>query len=230
MVFPYKIKLLFRGILNKQDSRYLLRLILSPKSRVHQTSATTALNRYPDIFQAAQKLVMQPRARILSFGCSTGEEVLTLRQYFPNAIIVGSEVHESRLATCRALVVDKNITFIDSNSASLEKFGPYDAIFCMAVLQRQPHFVAKEKIKDIKFLYSFEKFDNQLIELDKFLCTGGILFIKHAHYRFCDSSVSERFEPVPAGNVEPINLSIFDKNSQIIEGNSYTDVAFRKLK
>jgi chemotaxis methyl-accepting protein methylase len=48
----------------------------------------TAPNRYPEIFAAAVAAAAAAR-RILSFGCSTGEECVSLAEYFPKAEIIG---------------------------------------------------------------------------------------------------------------------------------------------
>jgi len=63
--------------------------------------------------------------------------------------------------------------------------------FFMAVLQRVPQLVIDQSILNIGQLYSFQKFDDQLSELDEYLKLGGMLFIKHSHYRFCDATISK---------------------------------------
>ncbi|MEI4884199.1 class I SAM-dependent methyltransferase, partial [Klebsiella pneumoniae] len=80
----------------------------------------------------------QPEVRILSFGCSTGEEVLTLRRYFPHASIVGAELNRRSLTICERLNVDDRIQFTFSRHDLIARHGPFDAVFCMAVLQRGP--------------------------------------------------------------------------------------------
>lgn len=84
---------------------------------------------------------------------------MTLRRYFLTADIVGSEVHKNRLETCRALNLGKGVTFIDASRRSLTESGPFDAIFCMAVLQRIPHTVIDADIRHLQHLYPFEMFD-----------------------------------------------------------------------
>src|SRR5262249_37915409 len=60
--------------------------------RTHQAKSTTKLNRYPEIFAAATKAAPSAR-KILSFGCSTGEECVTLANYFPTAQIIGADIN-----------------------------------------------------------------------------------------------------------------------------------------
>ena len=82
-----------------------------------------------DYFDGKQDL------KILSYGCSTGEEVLTLRQYFPNAHIIGADINKHSLAICRKLPVDEKITFIYSTPSEIQKYGPFRCNFlhgCLA--------------------------------------------------------------------------------------------------
>ena len=60
-------------------------------SDTHQPANHTWSNRYPDLFSDAAKAIADP-VRILSYGCSTGEECWTLRHYFPNALGVGASI------------------------------------------------------------------------------------------------------------------------------------------
>ena len=69
----------------------------------HQISKHTEYNRYPNIFHFSSNLIKKddnPKQNndqiwILSFGCSYGHEVRTLRNiYFPSAFIVGVDIDE----------------------------------------------------------------------------------------------------------------------------------------
>lgn len=119
--------------------------------RLQQTTSMTAMNRYPTIFSGCRDYFeREDNIKILSYGCSTGEEVLTLRQYFPNATIVGAEINEHSLKICHSHKVDRKIKFIRSIPRHIEKEGPFDIVFCMAVLQRTPHQVTDQGIKNLK--------------------------------------------------------------------------------
>lgn len=103
---------------------------------IHQSAPFTCMDRYPVIFTACRDyFIGKQDLKILSFGCSTGEEVLTLRRYFPHARIVGAEINRHSLSLCKKLPVDEKIEFIYSSRREIQKHGKYDAIFCMAVLQ-----------------------------------------------------------------------------------------------
>lgn len=146
------------------DFRSILLLQLLNSKNVHQTTSITFMDRYPAIFSACREYFDGKQdLKILSYGCSTGEEVLTLRQYFPTVHIIGAEINKRSLALCRKRPVDEKTTFIYSTLKEIEKHGPYDAIFCMAVLQRKPYRIATKGIISLKKIYPFEMFERQII-------------------------------------------------------------------
>src|SRR5262245_36265351 len=79
-----------------------LRFRLRRPPRLFQNRSATAFNRYPLIFNYVQHAIGRSRPiRLLSFGCATGEEVETLRTYFPDATIKGIDINPFNIATCR---------------------------------------------------------------------------------------------------------------------------------
>jgi trans-aconitate methyltransferase len=91
------------------------------------------LNRYPEIFGAA--VAALPNAqKVLSFGCSTGEECVTLSSYFPGALIVGADINPMNLWKARKHRSDR-VRFTYASDRTLRRMGPFDAVFCMAVLR-----------------------------------------------------------------------------------------------
>ena len=103
----------------------------------HQGPNPRALNRYPEVFAAA---AAAPDARrILSFGCSTGEECVTLAEYFPKAEIVGADINPVILLQARKHRSDR-IRFVYASDRILSGLGGFDAIFCMAVLRSAGHY------------------------------------------------------------------------------------------
>ena len=167
------------------DSSYraVLFMQLFNSKNVHQTTPLTGMNRYPEIFSACQNYLKNKKnLKILSFGCSTGEEVLTLRQYFPDAEIVGVEINKRSLKICQKHAVDKRVRFLYSTEKNIRRYGPYDAIFCMAVLQRRPHDIAAKGIENLSKIYPFEKFEQQINQLDDHLNNEGLLILHMSPY------------------------------------------------
>jgi len=223
---PAPLKALVRT-LRQEEGRFLLHSYLRPD--VHQTTGLTSLDRYPETFAKVRLLLpANDTLRLLSFGCSTGEEVATLRRYFPEAALVGAEANRTRLRRCRQLGLDDRVHFIESRARAIEQHGPYDAIFAMAVLQKLPLLVHDRGVTDISRFYPFAKFDAQLSSFDRWLKPGGLIIIQNTQYRFCDSSIAAGYEVWGQDARLGAGMQQFDRRSQLIVGAKYPDIIFRK--
>lgn len=202
---------------------------LTAAAEIHQDVTFTLLDRYPGVFAAAQAAIGAEGAhRLLSFGCSSGEEVLTLRAYFPHASVVGAELNRAQLAACRRLPADPRIAFIESTADGIAARGPYDAIFCMAVLQRRAHSVERAGLTDISRVYPFARFDEQVDFLVAQLRPGGVLVTEHCHYRIEDSAAAALLETVPGETVRVAKGQRFDRGGRLIVPNPVVGRIFRK--
>jgi SAM-dependent methyltransferase len=206
--------------------RSVVLLQLLNSKNVHQTTPLTYMDRYPKIFSACRDYFDSKQdLKILSYGCSTGEEVLSLRKYFPTARIIGAEINKQSLAKCRKLPVDENIKFVYSSISEINKHGPYDAIFCMAVLQRKPHDIAAKKITSLKTIYPFEKFEKQVNELDKLVNPGGLLILHYTQYSIGDTYVATKYRAFGNYNQDDYKSPMFDKHSNIVHhSNSHNSI------
>jgi hypothetical protein len=195
----------------------------------------TLPDRYPDLFRlAAREIGDGPGKQILSFGCSTGEEVFALREYFPNARITGLDINRHNIAVCKRALgqrPDSAISFRIASSAVDEGVGAYDAIFCMAVFRHGAlaGAVAKERCDD---LIRFEDFDKATAGLTRSLKVGGMLFIENSNFRFCDTGAYGDFDVVDAPGGEPRDAARrpYDRHNRLIPGPAYRDVAFRRVR
>jgi len=213
------------------EHRSTLRARLCSPRALHQTTVLTWMDRYPGIFAACRDhLGDRPGLRILSFGCSTGEEVLTLRRYFPSATIVGAEINTRSLERCRRLAVDDRIAFVASDPETVRRHGPYDAVFCMAVLQRTPHAVEARGTTDLRRLYPFEKFDRQISELDAALKGGGLLVIHHSQYLLTDASAGGHYVALDAPGQEVDFTPSFDRASRRMDRPPTIGSVFVKMR
>lgn len=209
--------------------RSIVRLQLFNAKNVHQTTSLTGMNRYPKIFAACQKYFDgREQIRILSYGCSTGEEVLTLRQYFPHAEIVGAEINKRSLEICGKHAVDPRTKFIYSSADNIQSHGPYDAVFCLAVLQRTPLNIASKGIKSLKEIYPFQKFEEQIVQLDRLLNTNGLLVIHFSQYVFTDTRVACGYKPLGDHMQNNAVTPLFNRQSQRIETPQQVNSIFLK--
>ena len=125
----------FRRVVSDKEFRSILLLQMLHSKNVHQTTPLTYMDRYPTIFSACRDYFDNKNdIKILSYGCSTGEEVLTLRNYFPNAQIIGADINKHSLKKCREHPVDEKISFIYSTPREIQSNGPFDAIFLYGCL------------------------------------------------------------------------------------------------
>lgn len=125
--------------------------------------------------------------RILSFGCSTGEELVTLKHLFPRAEIVGAEVVPERIAAARMLSGCQVDTL-----QHIE--GDFDLITAMSVLCRWP--------KEAGTL-AYEDFESTLRELALRVRVGGVLVVYNASYDPSRILTPMNFEKLDQFNIQP---------------------------
>lgn len=220
-----------KKIITDKEFRAVFGMTVFKGGKVHQTTPLTCMDRYPVIFSACRDYFKGVNnIKILSYGCSTGEEVLTLRKYFKDANIIGAEINKNSLQICRNLKVDNKIKFIDSNEKDIRKCGKYDLIFCVAVLQRTPDTITRQGVKSLKKIYPFEKFENQVIELDSYLKKGGLMVIHFSQYSFMDVNISSKYKALGNYNQDDYASVIFDRNSNLIEKPISRNSIFIKLE
>jgi hypothetical protein len=174
-----------------RQSRWLM---LTAPNQIHTWETYTKADRYPDLFRlCVNHFGRIAPARILSFGCSTGEEALTLRKYFPQATIIGTDANGACLAEARTKTSDTRIRFIAP--AQLHQEAAFDAVFCLAVL-RNPRSREPGRA-NIASLYPIERFDAKIEELATLLVKNGILVLHNCDYRLEDSPLFALFRISP---------------------------------
>ena len=213
-------------------SHWFLRL--SHSDNLFQPFPETAPDRYPRIFDFARAhLADAPEPQILSFGCSTGEEVFSLRRYFPRAAIRGLDINPLHIAICRARrrsAGDAAMLFAVASSAEQEPAGMYDAIFCMAVFRHGD--LSFSGAHRCEHLITFDAFERTVSGLARCLKDGGLLAIRHANFRLCDTALAERFRPVFRVEQPPFHpqAPLFGPDNRRLDVPFYGDVVFEKLR
>jgi len=152
----------------------------------------TNLFRELRVLRSAQKRLTITRPgplRILSFGCSIGDELVTLRCLFPDAEIVGCDIDPANLAKAAASAGNA-AHVVRSDEATLRSLAPFDLITAMSVLCRNP------KPQNFTTAFPFTRFDETTGLLAELLAPGGLLALVNTSYRFRDSSAFSAFDPV----------------------------------
>jgi SAM-dependent methyltransferase len=178
----------------KPQYRSLVLVRVFNRHGVHQISNYTQHNRYPDLFELCRTLLEDKTdLKLLSFGCSYGDEVFSLRQYFPKARICGVDINRYNIRIANKKNTDTDLCFSSTIEESVASQGPYDAIFALAVLQRTENRTLDPV--DSSAIYPFEKFNQTVAWLDRHLKPGGLFVIDHADYRFSDTDIAHHYTP-----------------------------------
>ena len=208
--------------IGSSDGRALLWTRLAHRRALHQTSGYTAPDRYPALFDLAAQSKREAR-RILSFGCSTGEELEAIRRRFPEAEIVGAEINpRSRRIARERMRSDPAVRVVGPHGVT----GRFDLIFALAVLQVQPHRIADAGIDDLTGIYPFARFEGQLLQLVAQLTRDGMLCVFNAQYRVEDSVAAALLKPVAKS--PPLDHPIFGKDGKRLPRRAVGRSLFRR--
>ena len=168
---------------------------------------------------------------ILSFGCSTGEEIHTIAQFLPAARITGIDINPRAIAQARAAMppdLAGRVRLSVAADAAAEEDAAFDAIFAMAVFR---HSGLKSAPARCDRLLDFADFERVATGLARTLKPGGMLYIVHAHFRFGDTAIARGFDVVltrePGPGAEPNPLYGAD-NRLLSFGVAATDIGWRK--
>jgi 2-polyprenyl-3-methyl-5-hydroxy-6-metoxy-1,4-benzoquinol methylase len=163
---------------------------------VHQYSHATGADRYPTLFKAVAGLAKSSDGtvgRILSFGCSTGEECATLGEYFPGSEVVGADISPRVLRkAARRWAKIERLRFI-STAELYASNQTFDVVFAMSVLCRHRDTKHSLRCDDV---YPFAHFEKTVKALARLVRRGGLLVIFNSNYRFEDTAPAVQFEPI----------------------------------
>lgn len=194
-----------------------------------QPYGTTQEDRYPDLFRLIrQRLDDGPGVRILSFGCSTGEEVFSLARYFRQAHVRGVDIDAGRIAECqtrwRREGRDPRVSFACAGDVAREPAGSYDLVMAMAVFR---HGALGSIPPDCSAWIRFAAFEQAVAELASVLRPGGLLVIRHANFRFGDTEAARLFECVRLEPVVAVS-PIYGRDDRLMPGVAGDDGIYRK--
>lgn len=224
-----------RNLLRGGDHRIAALLTLLRPRNLFQPYGETLDNRYPYLFQRVKdELGEAADLRLLSFGCSTGEEVFSLRQYFPQAHITGIDISRKRIATCHARLAarqaggagESRITFRQASSTQQEPAGHYDAIFALSVLR---HGDLVTRPPDCGHILPFAHVAREIEAMARCLKVGGYLAIQNSNFRLLDTRVAADFDTLllfPQGQDTPI----YGADNRRVDGVTEEAVLFIKRR
>lgn len=225
------LRILRRLVSGPQDRSVAL-LCLRRPALLFQPYDTTRDDRYPHIFRFVRGVVGDgPHIRILSFGCSTGEEVFSLRRHFPTATIVGIDINPRNIKVCDERLAqrggDPGLVFKLADRVAAEPLESFDAIFAMAVFRHGDLGAAPPQCDH---LIRFERFEQLTGELVGSLKPGGVLAIRHANFRFSDTRHVAHFEQVyQAGSAPDARPApVYGRDDRLLVGAVADDGVYRK--
>jgi len=196
-----------------------------------QPSNVTFPDRYPNVFAFVQReLGAETQGALLSFGCSTGEEVFSLRNYFPRATLKGIDINPGNIRICNRRLKqrgDPKVTFETAGSLAAEPPASYDAIFCMAVLRHGA--ISRPGVRSAEPFLSFQMFCRTIDSLARCLKPGGLLAIAHSNFRLCDAPAGAHFAAVMSVTDAESPSPIFGPDNIVMPGVVQADVVFRKV-
>lgn len=203
-------------------------LLPAPAGRF-QVSTHTLPDRYPWLFGYAAQTIADGRGvRLLSFGCSRGEELLALRRRFPRAQLRGLDIDPVSIAAARlrGALAGADLSCAVAADTRAEPAAAYDAIFCLAVLVHGT-LTARQALCSEPLLY-FADFERQVGDFHRCLKDGGYLFLHTTNFRLCDTALAERFEVALTATPEQMAPDIkFGPDNRRLPDQYYA-VGFRK--
>lgn len=205
--------------------------ILRPRN-LFQPHGTTSIDRYPEAFTVVRDELGSTEGRLLSFGCSTGEELITLRRYFPAAALHGIDANPLAVRAARSLIRSSGlpgpITVSRGGDAGEEPPGSYDAVFAMAVFRHGSLGSAPPTCSSFVRFADFERTIDQLVAC---LLPGGLFVIRHANFQFTDCASASGFDRVAPGAETTwvhSNTPVYDRNDRLVPDAARDDGVYRK--
>jgi len=176
-----------------------------------QRSTFTAPNRYPELFaECKERLALLTSPKILSYGCSTGEEVFSLSEQLPQAIVTGVDINSLCIRQCNRRKTSDRQTFYRRDSHAFHQLEGLDAILCLAVFQRTENRADSDV--SVAVGISFRQFESELEMLDAKLTPGGLLFLDYTDFDFTETALSRGYAPLAfEANRSHYKRPLFDK-------------------
>lgn len=203
-------------------------IITKPKN-LFQPYTTTSANRYPDELGVVAAAVGTDEPLILSFGCASGEELVSLRAAFPRARIHGVDLNPLAVRAARRRVAgDARTTVTRGGEAPVGE--QYDVVLALAVFR---HAALNDAPPSCAGVIAFADYERTVTALASCVRPGGLLVLRHANFRFTDTAVAAAFEPVSTGHASAGEggkpTPLYDRQDQLIGTEPRDDGIYRRL-
>lgn len=209
--------------------RALRKLQRSAPGELMQPSPQTRADRHPALFSFVRdRLVSLPEPKLLSFGCSTGEEPCTLARYLPHARIDAIDINPNSMAIARRRAEANGlgqIRFACSGAPDALATG-YDAIFCLSVL-RHGELDATRPETCTHFM-PFSRFLRALEGLDAALRPAGYLVLWGCNFRLADTHLAAGYKALAVAGKKPERSVIYGPDDLLIGEQESSDFVFQK--
>lgn len=225
----------FRNIVTSRSwaQAWIWRKLGAPEACFH-TAGNTAANRYPAVFcEVRHRVAQRQSCRVLSFGCSTGAEVFTLRDYLPRAEITGIDINPSSIAQAKRALAkaggDPGITFRVAATCAEEPAASLDAIMAMTVFCSGRLRI--ERPESCAGILSFAAFEAEIARFAERLKPGGILVVGNANFRVDDTLSAEAFtviERFDESALPGLPRPIYDSGERLIPNLSDPGAIYRR--
>lgn len=176
--------------------RAVRRLEQTHPGQMLQPEATTGAGRYPEILAfVAQEMAQIERPQLLSWGCSTGAELLALHRAVPHAEITGVDINPRSLAIARRTVGGRaQITLVQSGDPAELVGRSFDAVVCLAVLRHAR--LEEERPAACTAILPFARAQRLAEALAALVRPGGLLALWNVHFRLADMAIAADFPAV----------------------------------
>lgn len=194
----FRLAVLLRMALRGAEQRdAAVALVLRPHN-LFQPFTTTMRDRYPEELESIAEVVAVTGRppRILSFGCASGEELLTLRERFPDAVVTGIDINPLAVRRARRKVRGTGITVRRAGDVDGEPPASYDVVLALAVFRHADLNAGPPTCTPV---LRYADFDRTVTGLCRVVAPGGLIAIRHANFRFGDVAAAREFEAVRTG-------------------------------
>lgn len=208
------------------DYRSVRRLVRGRADGLFQPFPDTFEDRYPLLFdEVARRLGGLQAPRILSFGCSTGEEVRALRRRLPHARITGIDINPRMVAKARQGDASALSRYAVGNAPPAG--ACFDAIFAMAVF-RHGH-LERDLPASSSAILPFSRFEEAIALIDKALAPGGLLALGNANFRLRDAKAGARYRvEMRLADAPPVQDVLYGPDDMRLNGVVEDAVLFAK--